>query len=193
MLIVETADMLQAPLFTAEALLREHDWGREKLLEAWMCRLENYCQRSCVQMPTPNPSGFNAWDTLPPSRTPRTTRSSVTSPDEISLSPSDINTPLCGICMCNISVFKDPVEIPCGHEFCRACWESFLNLKIQEGEARNIFCPPYDYFQLFPVDVIESVVSKERDKRYFQFDIKVFVEKNTAIRWCQTVSCERAV
>ncbi|XP_073438091.1 ankyrin repeat and IBR domain-containing protein 1 [Dendrobates tinctorius] len=193
MLIVETADMLQAPLFTAEALLRAHDWDREKLLEAWMCSPENCCQRSGVQMPTPPPSGYNAWDTLPSPRTPRTTRSSVTSPDEISLSPGDIDMALCGICMCSISVFEDPVEIPCGHEFCRTCWESFLNLKIQEGEAHNIFCPAYDCFQLVPVEVIESVVSKEMDKRYLQFDIKAFVENNTAIRWCPTPACERAV
>ncbi|XP_069504533.1 ankyrin repeat and IBR domain-containing protein 1 isoform X2 [Ambystoma mexicanum] len=194
MLIVETADMLQAPLFTAEALLRAHDWDREKLLEAWMFNAENCCQRSGVQMPTPPPSGYNAWDTLPSPRTPRTTRSSITSPDEISLmSPGDIDNPECGICICNISVFEDPVEIPCGHEFCRACWEAFLNLKIQEGEAHNIFCPAYDCFQLVPVDVIESIVSKEMDKRYLLFDIKAFVENNTAIKWCPTRSCERAV
>lgn len=30
----------------------------------------------------------------------------------------------CEICMCNISVFEDPVDMPCGHEFCRACWEA---------------------------------------------------------------------
>lgn len=50
----------------------------------------------------------------------------------------------------------------------------FLNLKIQEGEAHNIFCPAYECFQLVPVDIIESVVSKEMDKRYLQFDIKVW-------------------
>ncbi|XP_036617790.1 ankyrin repeat and IBR domain-containing protein 1 isoform X2 [Trichosurus vulpecula] len=193
MLIVETADMLQAPLFTAEALLRAHDWDREKLLEAWMSNPENCCQRSGVQMPTPPPSGYNAWDTLPSPRTPRTTRSSVTSPDEISLSPGDLDTALCDICMCNISVFEDPVDMPCGHDFCRACWEAFLNLKIQEGEAHNIFCPAYECFQLVPVDVIESVVSKEMDKRYLQFDIKAFVENNPAIKWCPTAGCERAV
>ncbi|KAB0392579.1 hypothetical protein E2I00_007334 [Balaenoptera physalus] len=193
MLIVETADMLQAPLFTAEALLRAHDWDREKLLEAWMSNPENCCQRSGVQMPTPPPSGYNAWDTLPSPRTPRTTRSSVTSPDEISLSPGDLDTSLCDICMCSISVFEDPVDMPCGHDFCRGCWESFLNLKIQEGEAHNIFCPAYDCFQLVPVDIIESVVSKEMDKRYLQFDIKAFVENNPAIKWCPTPGCERAV
>ncbi|XP_065146958.1 ankyrin repeat and IBR domain-containing protein 1 isoform X1 [Paramisgurnus dabryanus] len=192
MLIVETADMLQAPLFTAEALLRAHDWDREKLLEDWMSNAEDCCQRSGVQMPTPPPSGYNAWDTLPSPKTPRTTRSSVTSPDEISLSPTD-GLALCGICMCSISVFEDPVDMSCGHEFCRACWEGFLNLKIQEGEAHNIICPAYDCFQLVPVEVIESVVSKEMDKRYLQFDIKAFVDNNPAIRWCPVARCERAV
>ncbi|XP_013908320.1 PREDICTED: ankyrin repeat and IBR domain-containing protein 1 isoform X2 [Thamnophis sirtalis] len=193
MLIVESADMLQAPLFTAEALLRAHDWDREKLLEAWMTNPENCCQRSGIQMPTPPPSGYNAWDTLPSPRTPRTTRSSITSPDEISLSPGDIETTMCEICMCNISIFEDPVDMPCGHEFCRACWEAFLNMKIQEGEAHNIFCPAYDCFQLVPVEIIESVVSKEMDKRYLQFDIKAFVENNPSIKWCPTPACERAV
>uniref|UniRef100_A0A672NA62 RBR-type E3 ubiquitin transferase n=1 Tax=Sinocyclocheilus grahami TaxID=75366 RepID=A0A672NA62_SINGR len=175
MLIVETADMLQAPLFTAEALLRAHDWDREKLLEDWMSNAEDCCQRSGVQMPTPPPSGYNAWDTLPSPRTPRTTRSSVTSPDEISLF---------------ISMHHVMIHI-LYHSL--ACWEGFLNLKIQEGEAHNIFCPAYDCFQLVPVEVIESVVSREMDKRYLQFDIKAFVDNNPAIRWCPVARCERAV
>uniref|UniRef100_A0A8C7GBP5 RBR-type E3 ubiquitin transferase n=1 Tax=Oncorhynchus kisutch TaxID=8019 RepID=A0A8C7GBP5_ONCKI len=140
MLIVETADMLQTPLFTAEALLRAHDWDRENLLEAWMSNAEECCQRSGVHMPSAPPSGYNAWDTLP-----------------------------------IYIVFL------------------FLNLKIQEGEAHNIFCPAHDCFQLVPVEVIESVVSREMDKRYLQFDIKAFVENNPAIRWCPKAGCERAV
>jgi len=49
----------------------------------------------------------------------------------------------------------------------------FLNLKIQEGDAHNISCPAVGCYQLVPVDVIESVVSREMDRRYLQFDIKV--------------------
>ncbi|MEQ2309033.1 Ankyrin repeat and IBR domain-containing protein 1 [Ameca splendens] len=64
---------------------------------------------------------------------------------------------------------------------------------IQEGEAHNIFCPAYDCYQLVPVEVIESVVSREMDKRYLQFDIKAFVENNPAIHWCPVAGCERAV
>ncbi|MEQ2175881.1 hypothetical protein GOODEAATRI_022259 [Goodea atripinnis] len=93
MLIVETADMLQAPLFTAEALLRAHDWDREKLLEAWMSDAEGCCQRSGVTMPTPPPSGCNAWDTLPSPRTPRTPRSpltlTLTSPTDSCFTPGE--------------------------------------------------------------------------------------------------------
>ncbi|XP_034408999.1 ankyrin repeat and IBR domain-containing protein 1-like [Cyclopterus lumpus] len=194
MLIVETADMLQAPLFTAEALLRAHDWDREKLLEAWMSDAGECCQRSGVQMPNPPPSGYNAWDTLPSPRTPRATRSSTTtSPDQVSLMPANEESSLCGICMSSIAVFEEPVYMSCGHEFCRGCWEGFLNLKIQEGEAHNIFCPAFDCYQLVPVEVIESVVSREMDRRYLQFDIKAFVENNPAIRWCPEAGCERAV
>uniref|UniRef100_A0A8C5G275 Ankyrin repeat and IBR domain-containing protein 1 n=1 Tax=Gouania willdenowi TaxID=441366 RepID=A0A8C5G275_GOUWI len=198
MLIVETADMLQAPLFTAEALLRAHDWDREKLLEAWMSDAEGCCQRSGVTMPTPPPSGYNAWDTLPSPRTPRTPRSpltlTLTSPTDSCLTPGEEVVSLqCGICLCSISVFEDPVDMSCGHEFCRACWEGFLNVKIQEGDAHNIFCPAYECYQLVPVHVIESVVSREMDQRYLQFDIKAFVENNPAIRWCPAARCERAV
>ncbi|KAM6899830.1 ankyrin repeat and IBR domain-containing protein 1-like isoform 2-T2 [Xenentodon cancila] len=197
MLIVETADMLQAPLFTAEALLRAHDWDREKLLEAWMSDAESCCQRSGVAMPTPPPSGYNAWDTLPSPRTPRTPRSpltlTLTSPTDSCLTPGEEGMATCGICLCSISVFEDPVDMSCGHEFCRSCWEGFLNVKIQEGDAHNIFCPAYECYQLVPVHVIESVVSREMDQRYLQFDIKAFVENNPAIRWCPVARCERAV
>ncbi|XP_038159182.1 ankyrin repeat and IBR domain-containing protein 1-like isoform X1 [Cyprinodon tularosa] len=197
MLIVETADMLQAPLFTAEALLRAHDWDREKLLEAWMSDAEGCCQRSGVTMPTPPPSGYNAWDTLPSPRTPRTPRSpltlTLTSPTDSCLTPGEEGLATCGICLCSISVFEDPIDMSCGHEFCRCCWEGFLNVKIQEGDAHNIFCPAYECYQLVPVHVIESVVSREMDQRYLQFDIKAFVENNPSIRWCPAARCERAV
>lgn len=58
----------------------------------------------------------------------------------------------------------------------------FLNVKIQEGDAHNIFCPAYECYQLVPVHVIESVVSREMDQRYLQFDIKVKIAHHTLVR-----------
>uniref|UniRef100_A0A8D3A8I7 RBR-type E3 ubiquitin transferase n=1 Tax=Scophthalmus maximus TaxID=52904 RepID=A0A8D3A8I7_SCOMX len=190
MLIVETADMLQAPLFTAEALLRAHDWDREKLLEAWMSDAEGCCQRSGVAMPTPPPSGYNAWDTLPSPRTPRTPTQWTCPVDMSSAEPAGRGMGLC-LCVCELSCVLQCVTIhPC---HCNFLSPRFLNVKIQEGDAHNIFCPAYECYQLVPVHVIESVVSREMDQRYLQFDIKAFVENNPAIRWCPAARCERAV
>lgn len=69
-----------------------------------------------------------------------------------------------------------------------ACYLRFLNLKIQEGEAHNIFCPAFECYQLVPVEVIESVVSREMDKRYLQFDIKVTFKKKVPNRCCLKIT-----
>lgn len=51
----------------------------------------------------------------------------------------------------------------------------YLNLKIQEGEAHHITCPAYGCSRLVPVDIIESVVSRQMARKYLQFDIQVSV------------------
>lgn len=74
------------------------------------------------------------------------------------------------------------------------CFQSFLNLKIQEGEAHNIFCPAFDCYQLVPVEVIEGVVSREMDKRYLQFDIKVVMKtKKEGIEMNWAVSLQHKI
>ena len=50
---------------------------------------------------------------------------------------------------------------------------SYLTGKIQEGEAHNITCPGYECSKLVPVDLIETLVSRDMARRYLQFDIKV--------------------
>ncbi|KZS01572.1 Ankyrin repeat and ibr domain containing, partial [Daphnia magna] len=50
-LVVETADMLHIPLFTAEALLRDNEWSRELLLEKWMTDPVLCCESMGLQTP----------------------------------------------------------------------------------------------------------------------------------------------
>lgn len=61
----------------------------------------------------------------------------------------------------------------CKHNFCSKCWECYLNLKIEEGDAHHILCPAYECNILVPVELIEKLVSPDMAKRYLQFDIKV--------------------
>ncbi|XP_015762798.1 PREDICTED: ankyrin repeat and IBR domain-containing protein 1-like [Acropora digitifera] len=102
-------------------------------------------------------------------------------------------TEICSICDGEI-VYEDvSLSLSCGHEFCRSCWESYLNVKIKEGKAHNIQCPGFDCSSLVPVETIESLVSREMASRYLQFDIKAFVESNPNLKWCPSPGCGQAV
>lgn len=86
-----------------------------------------------------------------------------------------------------------PVTMSCKHQFCAGCWERYLTVKIQDGDAHHILCPAYQCHILVPIEVIERLVSPEMARRYLQFDIKAFVESNKSIKWCPVAGCGRAV
>ncbi|CAC5423953.1 ANKIB1 [Mytilus coruscus] len=177
-LLVETADMLSVPLFTAEALLRNHEWSREILLEAWMTDPKACCEKSGV---IPPPSVFSEQPHV---------QHSLSSIEPTMTSQHDVE---CDICTSSFITNEDPVQMACLHQFCKDCWQIYLDLKIQEGEAHNITCPAYDCMKLVSVEVIESVVSRAMARRYLQFDIKAFVESNPNIKWCPFPGCGQAV
>nr|CAD7400336.1 unnamed protein product [Timema cristinae] len=99
----------------------------------------------------------------------------------------------CEICMLPMPCWDRPVLISCNHRFCTSCWESYLTVKIQDGDAHHILCPAYQCHILVPVEVIEKLVSPDMARRYLQFDIKAFVESNRSIKWCPMPGCGRAV
>ena len=43
------------------------------------------------------------------------------------------------------------IEVPCGHFFCRDCWQQYLHTKIQSGEIHTIVCPAYGCYKLVPM------------------------------------------
>ncbi|XP_066909118.1 ankyrin repeat and IBR domain-containing protein 1 [Halyomorpha halys] len=162
-LLVETSDMLNIPLFTAEALLRDNEWSRELLLEKWMKDPRTCCQRAGVPFPG-------------------------TSYEE----KADENIEedaLCGICL---SPLKTVLSLDCGHKFCRSCWSTYLTSRIQEGDS-SLVCPASACRHLVCPEVVEGMVSPTVAKRYLQFDIKAFVEQNKTIKWCPHAGCGRAV
>ncbi|XP_005093184.1 ankyrin repeat and IBR domain-containing protein 1 [Aplysia californica] len=181
-LLVETADMLSVPLFTAEALLRNHEWSRETLLEAWMIDPEACCEKCGV---TPPSSLFSDKPQVQ-----ENLASPLPSPLHSAPTPLDAE---CNICANTFLIAEEPVHMTCSHRFCMECWERYLNVKIQEGDAHHITCPAYDCCMLVPVDIIEGIVSRDMALRYLQFDIKAFVDSNPDMKWCPYPGCGRAV
>ncbi|XP_049788774.1 ankyrin repeat and IBR domain-containing protein 1-like isoform X1 [Schistocerca nitens] len=185
-LLVETSDMLHVPLFTAEALLRDNEWSREALLDKWMKDAVACCQLAGVQPPA---SALQLRDSG------STPSSPVLQPPDIPPDPEDLTEPVqCEICTLPVSEETGgDVSAPCGHRFCTSCWENYLTVKIQAGDAHGILCPAYQCPMLVPADVIEKLVSPDMARRYLQFDIEAFVESNRSIKWCPMPGCGRAV
>lgn len=177
LMLVETADMLRVPLFTAEGLLRNHDWSKEALIEAWMADPVAACEKAGVTLPENHLTG----------------NAELEEKRQLVIKSNFSSSEVCSICDVEI-VYEDvPLSLSCGHEFCRSCWESYLNVKIKEGKAHSIQCPAYDCSALVPVETIESLVSREMARKYLQFDIKAFVESNPSLKWCPFPGCGRAV
>ncbi|XP_065294632.1 ankyrin repeat and IBR domain-containing protein 1-like isoform X1 [Dermacentor albipictus] len=193
LLLVETSDMLHVPLFTAEALLRCHDWSQVALLEAWVQDPVGCCLAAGVQ---PTTSAVHASErSNDPVVTEEYQSGSLNSSSPSTPSGPQGRSPArlpCNICS-EVVHEPDPVVVPCQHEFCISCWRSYLTIKIQEGDVHSIVCPAVGCSQLVPVDIIEHIVSADMVRRYLQFDIEAFVESNPNFKWCPWAGCGRAV
>lgn len=222
-LLVETADMLHIPLFTAEALLRHSEWSRENLLEHWMQDPIQTCQLAGVQPPFSalRHSSLSQFEQISSeyhdqtrqdysnkSRSTHSGTKSIKGPTNKALHPTPkIHSEnsfivdeelaeeglLCEIC-CDLMTPR-PVdnEMSCGHRFCTRCWKNYLHNKIQEGNTHNILCPAYECEILVPNQVIECYVSPQMARKFLKFDINAFVETKKDIKWCPFPSCQRAV
>ncbi|XP_073992542.1 ankyrin repeat and IBR domain-containing protein 1-like isoform X3 [Rhodnius prolixus] len=172
-LLVETADMLDVCLLSAQALLRDNNWCRESVLERWIADPVQCCLSAGVPIP------INAMHSEIISRT--------SSPEII---VQDNKEFFCEICMCERT---DGRSLDCAHEFCIDCWQTYLTTKITEGQVSRIVCPGQDCPLLVSPDFVHALVSPQYSTSYRIFDIKAFVEQNPSIKWCPHVGCGRAV
>ncbi|CAF0990366.1 unnamed protein product [Didymodactylos carnosus] len=167
--------MLQLPLFTAEALLRNYEWSKELLLQSWIDDPIQCCEKCGVSPPLSllHERGLTSMN--------------IVDLETISLANE------CGICYSVFELGCERIVISCDHQFCKQCWQNYLTVKIQEGSVHNIFCPAYDCFSFVPNEIIEKCVTKEMARRYLQFDIKAFVDSNPNFKWCPYPNCGLAV
>lgn len=209
-LLVETADMLHIPLFTAEALLRHAEWSRENLLDHWIRDPVRTCQQAGVQPPYSalRHSPLSQYEQIAKeyheqqrilqkqeilAHKPRLTPKIYSENSFIADEELEEDGLLCEICCDLMTPHPSDNEMSCGHKFCSKCWKNYLHNKIQEGNTRNISCQAYNCNILVPVQVIERHVSPQMARKYLKFDIDAFVETNRSIKWCPYPSCQRAV
>ncbi|XP_055938301.1 ankyrin repeat and IBR domain-containing protein 1-like [Argiope bruennichi] len=191
-LLVETSDMFHVPLFTAEVLLRNYEWSRQNLLEAWMKDPVSCCKEAGISPPISAVNFSPTKDSLKTCCEQIQNEYQSVTLNSPSRTVSVKEELLCDICTEDITA-EGIVQVPCAHLFCRECWKVYLTAKIVDGESHNILCPAFNCSYVVPADVIENLVSADMVKRYLQFDIKAFVESNPTMKWCPYPGCARAV
>ena len=143
----QLADVYQAS--TAGILLRHYNWNSERLQEQFWNDPSLAMSSAGLSPPSspnirPQPLPLGS-----PRRPPRSLRPIISPVKRTksynSTSASTSSTSFeCPVCCCDFSAADVPSQtlaLGCGHRFCRDCWSSYLDHKIQdEGESGRIQC-----------------------------------------------------
>eukprot|EP00163_Fabomonas_tropica_P013810 TRINITY_DN253_c0_g1_i7.p1 TRINITY_DN253_c0_g1~~TRINITY_DN253_c0_g1_i7.p1 ORF type:complete len:452 (+),score=71.95 TRINITY_DN253_c0_g1_i7:146-1501(+) len=166
----ETADrisqVLAIPLHRAVVLLISYRWSEDQLLSAWWANPDEVAQRVGVE-------------TEEQRRHPAR------------LEADQMYT--CGICMDDEITGQDMALMPCGHLFCKGCWQGNLGVCIKEGESILIECMAPKCNMKVPETTVRSIVDDEMWDKYKYFEAKEFVSSNPYVRWCPAPGCSKAI
>ena len=93
----------------------------------------------------------------------------------------------CPICQVNNSSYTIP---QCQHNFCESCLNTYLNIKITEGNVLVINCPETDCKQQLTNSQIQELTSEDLFSKYTEFYNKKSLESNIYFRWCPLKQCK---
>lgn len=163
----DVTEVLGVPLSAAAALLREHNWSKERLLEVYYNDPDKWLKKCGVYYRC-NPKQVNK-----PQKGTRT----------------------CEICY-DDHPWDSMKAMPCAHEFCTQCWYDFsANAVQEEGPACvRATCPQAGCTEVVTEDEIRASLEKEAPQlfqRYMSFQLRSFVESSSLTRWCPGKGCEQ--
>eukprot|EP01135_Chromosphaera_perkinsii_P005909 Nk52_evm4s371 gene=Nk52_evmTU4s371 len=165
--IQEVNSIFQIPAPTARILLQHFGWDKERLVE-------RYYDGDQEQL-------FEEAHIV----NPNSQKSSTLDPDK------EIT---CEICYIDY-LPKQMASLPCGHIFCKSCWNQYLTTKImEEGQGQDVSCPAHNCNILCDEWTVSNLIDKPNVLSKYQYMVaKAFVHGNRLVRWCPSPGCENAV
>ena len=97
----------------------------------------------------------------------------------------------CGICFDEIHRQKEMYSMPCGHIFCRTCWQSYLDVSLEENHSLifDLACPKEGCFERLTSDDVANIAPDLLGIwRYRRF--ASFVNMDTRHRFCPGPDCK---
>lgn len=162
----DVTEVLNIPAPAAAALLREHSWSKESLLEVYYLDPDALLEK-CGVYHRCNPIAV------------KRVKGKIT----------------CEVCYDDYDQ-KDMMAMPCAHQFCRQCWYDFcVNAVTEEGPACvRATCPQAGCPELVTEEEMKASLEKKAPRildRYRSFQLRSFVESNKLTRWCPGKGCEQ--
>jgi len=162
----EVTEVLSIPASAAAIIMREHKWMKERLFEDFLSdpeRIQEKCgvRARCSAFVSGNQKGKNH----------------VESSD-------------CSICFDDFTP-NEMFGMACGHEFCKGCWNGYIDGKIRDGPSCvRATCPQNGCREAITEEEV-CAVAPELSKKFEEYQLRSFVEMNNMMRWCPGPGCTK--
>ncbi|KAL0487600.1 RBR-type E3 ubiquitin transferase, partial [Acrasis kona] len=113
---------------------------------------------------------------------------------KVNITPNDPSdtTPIqeeveCPLCMNDVKS-EESSALPCSHRFCNDCWAQHAQLKVKDGQSKNIRCMYHGCQELVDETIVLNVIKDSSLKALYEKCMaESFVEDNPFIKWCTSV------
>jgi len=165
--IEHIASMFVVPDYEAAVLLRHFHWNKERLIEKYMDSPEQVKRDAGIL--------DDALDTK-------------------IVSVTDFTCEVCFMTSDDHGGKMETVALPCGHRYCRSCYEYYLEQKVlAEGESRRIQCMHENCDLVIDEHTMGLLLKPPVMERYRTLLDRTYVEDNKSLRWCPAPNCEMTI
>eukprot|EP01111_Echinosteliopsis_oligospora_P007913 TRINITY_DN2326_c0_g1_i1.p1 TRINITY_DN2326_c0_g1~~TRINITY_DN2326_c0_g1_i1.p1 ORF type:complete len:717 (+),score=210.13 TRINITY_DN2326_c0_g1_i1:95-2245(+) len=78
----------------------------------------------------------------------------------------------------------ETTALSCGHRFCNDCWQTYITMKIKEGDSNRILCMGHKCKNVFDSYLISSFVKGRVLERYQKELLESYVNDSLRKKWC---------
>ncbi|CAD8111859.1 unnamed protein product [Paramecium sonneborni] len=94
------------------------------------------------------------------------------------------------ICLiCSLNQYQIMKALECEHQFCRNCYQEYLEDKIKIAKINNIPCLQEGCKMIFSEEIIQQFVHEQKFQQYLVFKKKLEIENDPNKKWCPAKGC----
>lgn len=171
----DVSSLLNLDRDSAELLLQEYQWSRERLVDAFFADPEKVMNRTGIDSYNPDIIAQRI----------KIHKSQVMSDD----SKDSSLTLSCRICGDEFTQSQG-FAMGCDHWFCRPCYTEYLKTQVGDGPiCIRTKCPEYKCVQALCRSIFECFLDDENYQKYRMYVTRNFIENNKTMKYCPAPGC----